>query len=468
MAKKETKTEKATTPADVQEVNIVDEAGVTGVKIASGYVWDEFLNELQGLKGRKKYREMQDNDATIGAMLMAVQMILRSVKIYVEPAEDDVENFYSEFVEEDMNGLEQKWPELISDVLSMLAFGFSIFELTYYKRQDGMIGTKKAAPRTQETIERWDIDEATGDVKGFWQQPPFGGSTIYIPISKCLHFRTTLNRNNPEGRSILRNAYKNYHFIKNIQMIEAIGIERDLSGLPVLKVPSEVLTNPEHAAKKQAYQSLVRDVKNNSQGGVVLPSEPWPDSEGRPSGTAQYELMLLSAEGTKSVDADKVIKRHQGDALRSVLADFLMIATSGKGSMALSKTMTELFYGAIEGYMGSICAEMDRRYIDNLWQFNGFPEEMKPCFKYGAIKPVDLVELGDFISKMAGAGFLLNDEETENVIRDVAGLPEANRDGLGLGLDPEPDEEDPDDDQTTAEVDKKRKWPWHRSKVARN
>lgn len=453
-----------------EKVAITAEAGVTGVKIASGYIFDEFLNDLQGIKGRKKYREMQDNDATIGAMLMAVQMILRSVDLRVEPAEDDIDNFYAEFVEEDLEGLEQGIQELMSEILSMLVFGFSIMELVYYKRDDGMIGTKKMAPRTQETIDKWDIED-NGDLNGLWQQPPMGGGIVYMPITKVMHFRTTLNRNNPEGKSILRNAYKNYHFIKTIQMIEAIGIERDLNGLPVLKVPSEVLSNPDHSEKKAAYEKLVRDVKVNSQGGVVLPSETWLDSEGRPSSVAQYELSLLSTEGTRSIDADKVIKRHQGDALRSVLADFLMIAQSGAGSMALSKTMTQLFYGAIEGYMGSICSEFNKKYVNNLWTFNNFPKEMKPCIKYGTIAPIDLTELGDFISKMAGAGFMLNDAETENVLRDVAGLPEMAEEGMrpveqDTEVDPDPDE-DVNSDIADPDKTNKGKFKWPALKRAR-
>ena len=37
---------------------------------------------------------------------------------------------------------------------------------------------------------------------------------------------------NPEGRSILRNAYFSWYFEKKIAEIEGIGIARDLAGLP--------------------------------------------------------------------------------------------------------------------------------------------------------------------------------------------------------------------------------------------
>jgi len=424
----EDKTEKlsndyAGSPGDAQpssDGGVKREIGVTGLKINSGYVFDEFLRELSGMQGRKKYREMADNDATVGALLMAIQMILRNIELRVDPAEDDIENFYAEFVENDIAGLEEGIEDLMSEILSFLVFGFSILELVYKKNDDGTIGTKKAAPRSQETIDRWDLTEK-GELNGLWQWPPNGGEEIYIPATKFMHFRTVMNKGNPEGRSILRNAYKNYHFIKNIQMIEAIGIERDLNGLPVMYVPSKVLNDP---AKKAEYLKIVRDVKFNEQGGILLPSEPWPDADGKPGLTRQYELSLLSSEGTKNVDTDRVIKRHQGDIVRTVLADFLILGQGEKGSFALSKSKTDLFIKAIEGFAWMICTVFQKRYIQNLWDFNNFPAEMMPSLAPGNIAPVDLQELGDYVSKLAGAGIPLSDPDTENVLRGSAGLPE--------------------------------------------
>lgn len=53
-------------------------------------------------------------------------------------------------------------------------------------------------------------------------------------------FRTESVKDNPEGRSILRNAYRSWYFKRRIQEIEAIGIERDLAGLPVIHAPERL------------------------------------------------------------------------------------------------------------------------------------------------------------------------------------------------------------------------------------
>ena len=45
-------------------------------------------------------------------------------------------------------------------------------------------------------------------------------------------------KGNPEGRRILRDAYRAWYFKKRLEEFEAIGVERDLAGMPVGKVPA--------------------------------------------------------------------------------------------------------------------------------------------------------------------------------------------------------------------------------------
>jgi hypothetical protein len=66
-------------------------------------------------------------------------------------------------------------------------------------------------------------------------------SNNFIPSWKLLHYRTITTNNDPSGRSILRNAYKSYTFLNNLQSIEAIAVERELHGVPVGRMPAEYL-----------------------------------------------------------------------------------------------------------------------------------------------------------------------------------------------------------------------------------
>jgi hypothetical protein len=66
---------------------------------------------------------------------------------------------------------------------------------------------------------------------------------VFIPIEKMLLFRTTVQRNNPEGRSMLRTAYRPWRNKKRIEEIEGVGIERDLAGLPMARIPGKFFSN---------------------------------------------------------------------------------------------------------------------------------------------------------------------------------------------------------------------------------
>lgn len=66
-----------------------DEIGRIGQKRYGGTFYEEFLRELRGKKGIETYREMAENDDTIGAILFAVEMLIRQASWTVEPGGDD-------------------------------------------------------------------------------------------------------------------------------------------------------------------------------------------------------------------------------------------------------------------------------------------------------------------------------------------------------------------------------------------
>ena len=66
--------------------------GVAGDNTRTGQIRaDEFIPELRGKNAIRKYREMRDNDSTIGAVMYAAEQVLRDVKLKVEPANDTEE-----------------------------------------------------------------------------------------------------------------------------------------------------------------------------------------------------------------------------------------------------------------------------------------------------------------------------------------------------------------------------------------
>lgn len=432
--------------------------GVSGLRIQSGFVYQEFLDQLKGTRGQKVYREMVENDSIIGSILFSVEMLFRKVRWKCEPAigEDDDKDYPSDEAVKAaqwLNGvlfedMEITWDEFISDALTMLHYGWAWFEVIYKPRMaipsnlvdsnfplysrgskfdDGKVGIRTLALREQTSLDHWEYDEQAGVLHGLWQMPPFGGALRYIPIEKSILFRPKHAGGNPEGRSALRNAYRSWYMLKHVQEIEMIAIERELNGLPVIRLPRELMASQTDKDKAvvQEYMRMGRDVKFNEQGYIILPSDPWRDADGAFSQHRLVDFELVSARGSRAVDTDKVTKRYQYDIARTFLADFIMLGISDRGSYALSSSKIDLFLTAAEGWLETIATTLDTQLITRLWDLNGFDPATRPRLRPGRIASTDLGELGEFIRNASSAGMpLFPDRELENRIRDEAGFPE--------------------------------------------
>src|SRR3954463_6174297 len=67
------------------------EVGQSGLRQYSGWVREEFLSQLQGRQAARVYREMSDNNATIGAMLFSIIQTMRKIHWRVRPADETPE-----------------------------------------------------------------------------------------------------------------------------------------------------------------------------------------------------------------------------------------------------------------------------------------------------------------------------------------------------------------------------------------
>ncbi len=382
---------------------------------------DEFITQLRGTQGIKKYREMKENDPIVGAILTAMDMMLRAVTWRVEG--DDAES--REFVESVMHDMDNAtWEAFISDALSFLPYGFAVFEIVMKRRKDGRIGIKKLAPRAQWTIDRFNTTPQ-GDILGVWQIA--AQKNVYLPYKKLLHFRTVNQNSEPSGRSVLRSAYTSWRAQNEIKFIEAVSIERELNGLPIARVPSEYLSPDASDGQKafvNALKKIARDVKRNEQGYIILPSDLYADDDGKLTNSRMVEFDLIASQGTRDIDTGKTILRYQQDMARSVMADFIMLGANDRGSFALSKSKSDLFLRALEGYADTITGTLNRVLLPRLWEANGLDEAKMPKIVRGRVAPVDLEELGQFVQRLTMSGIeFFPDDKTENHLRDVAGLP---------------------------------------------
>ena len=418
--------------------------GVAGDNTHNGQIRaDEFLPELRGKKAVRKYREMRDNDSTVGAVMYAVEQILRDVELHVKEANDsDAAKREKEFVESVLVDMDHTLDDHIAEAIAYLSYGFSWFEVIYKRRvgptqrspkkrskfTDGRIGIHKIASRAPWTVNKFDVDQKTGEVLGVEQSVGIMGGSNYIPTNKSLYYRTTSLNGDPSGRSILRNAYTSYEYLNNLQSIEAIAVERELAGIPVARIPAEYLSGDASAAQSSFVhnlQQILRDVKFNEQGYIILPSDTYPDKDGAPTNQRLVDIELMASNGKRNIDINPIINRYQHDIARSVLSEFLLLGTSG-GSYALSKSKTDLFLRALESYIQAIVDVLNKQLVERLWQLNGLNYDLMPTITAGDVAPHDLREISSFLRNLNGAGIDVSTHP--EVIQDLMDLAELEYD----------------------------------------
>jgi hypothetical protein len=316
-------------------------------------------------------------------------------------------------------------------------------------------GWRKLPSRAQDTLERWlfrrDADGNPQELTGVEQRPPNGGKTLTIPASKFLLFRVNSKKDNPESRSILRNAYRAWFFKKRIEEIEAIGIERDLAGLPIAFLPPTYMrpdATPEEAAVLAAVKQIVTSVRNNEQSGIVFPLA-YDDNNNK-----LFDFKLLGRENGsgKSFDTEKVIQRYDKRIAGTILADFILLGQQSVGSFALSSDKTKLFAAAIGAWLESIASVFNGTAVPRLARLNGWDIAKLPKLTYGDIEKRDLQVLADYFAKLATAGVVMADEELENWLRSQADAPERDEESLTL----ESTEVDLDESRANAEAARNR------------
>ena len=387
------------------------ELGDTGLKRSWGYVQEEYLPTLRGTDAVKVYEEMS-TDAIVGAVLYAIEMMLRRVPWSVEGP-------HKTFIEDCIQDMSHSWEDFMAEAMSVLPFGWAYHEICYKPRPDGTVGWKKLPIRGQNTLDRWEFD-AEGGIRGMWQS--CAGQAIFIPIEKALHFRTSQRRNNPEGRAILRTAYTPWWYRKRIREIEAIGVERDACGVPVAEVPADWLSaepNSDAANAIEAVKDIVTNLRNDEQAGIVWPVI-YDDANNKLT-----SISLMNSGGRRNFDTGNIIARYSLEIAQSVLFDVILMGHEKVGSYALASTKDELAVMGLEAQVAQIARVFNKFAIPRLLELNGLENAPATELVPGEIAPLNLAAIVDSIWKLAQAGApLFPDAELESHLRRLMQLPE--------------------------------------------
>jgi excisionase family DNA binding protein len=407
--------------------------GVTGLKRNSGYLNEEWHPKLKGATGRRKYREMADNSPILGASMWIIESLSRQVtwETVENPSGHPFAGAGMEFAETLFNDMETPWKESVSEILSFIPFGWSALEpeyklrrgdaedpLLHSKHDDGLFGWREWSPLGQEALDRWVFD-STGRLAGMIQRDPNTGATPAIPLDRMLLFRIRPRKNNPEGTSLFRTAYRPYYFATRHEDIQAIGVERNIAGMPDYQLPASVMggKTAEAVASRDAAEKLVKSVRMDQYYGLCRPAE---EEGGKKTG---YKFSLLSSSGKSFADSVQIIQSFDVKMAMNFMTEFLFL---GQGSSSTSYSAhsdkTNLLGMSVSALLDIADDITNEQALPRIWELNNLPKEAMPTRRHGDIEKKSVLETFQAVTQAVAAGAMQGDESVESMLRGLIDL----------------------------------------------
>lgn len=431
--------------ATTRRNKIPAELGDSGVQIFNGIISsDEYRPELRGRYAFKVYDEMRRGDATVHAGLMAVKYPIISVGWSTESGgEETVDEEAKELV--DYNFTEViNWRETLTEMLTMLDFGFYVAELVFdWRNVNGTdrIVLTKIAYRKQTTIERWTQEDGTPGIV----QRLTDGKQVSIPMDKLIVLSHQKEGDNWEGMSILRSAYQNWYYKKTFYQIDAVKHERQALGVVKIKYPKGA-----DKAMREEAKNAAANVRANERAYIEEPDG--------------WDINFMDMQANTTADPKESIAHHDNQILKNMFVQYINIGSqSSTGSLAASNDQRVLLEMQDQGVAEQIASAVNDIIVKKIVDLN-FTVTDYPKWKPGRVAREDIAALAEAVSKFKTAGMLTPTDEDEEHARQVLHFPDMNEDMKGqdrttktavpteVPANPaETDESKKDDSKTTAE-----------------
>lgn len=432
------------------------EAGRKNLKAYHGQVQEEFHPDLRGSKRAKAFREMFENDPVAAGVKGMFKLVAGQVERVVEPASetldaqrwahfydticDDMDHTWQSYTQEALDHLIEQgwvWHEIVAKIRGGDEYTDPVFRSKY---RDGMFGLRALSIRDALTVDPshgWEFD-ANEHLIGLRQSSEPDFVERYNPRPKAVHVTIGARKGNPEGRSVGRGMIRPWLFLRDIEVGEAIGILRDMVGMPVMEVPPEMLAtaaadpaSPE-ATALASYKEMVTQIRQDRLMGAVVPATE--TSQGKTG----YNFRLLGSPGSKTYDSDKVIRRHQSRMLMAANMDVINIGQEGVGTQALARVKMGAVEMAVDALLSTLYSQINLDLVPFVGRLNNIPRSCWPRIWYGQIKAKNMVEFSTSISSLLGAGALTAGDDIERASREYLELPAMQPEIVDEKPDPEP------------------------------
>lgn len=414
--------------------------GDTGLNLINGRVYEEMRTDLVFPNSIQTFKRML-YDSSISTAKDLFDVFIRSVNMKAVPSDETnpeaVKN--AEFINWMFENLEgQTFTQVLTEALTYNWAGFSILEKVFevVKEGDykGELRVKELLPRSQDSVDRWlwkksDPRKLAGVRQNvtsshLYQNKFYLNSTVDIPLNKLVLFSYNSTKGNPEGKSPLIKCYVTWKFKCLIEDYEATGVAKDMSGVPVIGLPQDIIIKgtADPSSPEGQMLNFVKSQAASMQAGeelyIINPIKY--DDNGKPL----YDFKLMGVEGgSKNYNVDEIIKRRQNEILMSYFADILKLGSDGSGSFALADSKTNILGYAIADHSNFITSVIQEQVVNQLARINGWGKDTIPKFQADDVEDIDVDELSKAIQRVWASGAIEGRRDEMNMVRDMFGLP---------------------------------------------
>lgn len=423
------------------------EVGTLGLNVINGRILQEPRRNLRFPESMNTYQLMM-RDPAIAASLNIIKMLARRVKWSFKAPDgkqDDAQiKERVDFFNSLMDDMDVSWNEFIASVMSMCIYGFSVHEKVYKKRtgksgkypskfNDNLIGWAKLPIRSQPTLDKWYFDDDFTNVTGVRQNLYRLNRDMHrveedgyrrLPRSKFLLFKYDENNGSPEGRSPLLNAYVPWKYKMQIEEFEAVGVSRDLVGMPKIGLPPDYLdenADPEKKAFVAYCKKLINDMIANDRAGIIFPRFIDPETK-----MDVFEFGLMSRQGAKAYDTAEIIERYAKQIMQAFMADVIAMGNSKYGSFSLADSKTSLLAMSVEVLLKQVKDQINRDLVPQTYALNQWPDEDQVEICFEDIETPDLEIVAKFVQQVVAVGAMECDKASSDYLRKLIGLPPAD------------------------------------------
>lgn len=360
------------------------------------------------------YEYMVQTDETVSSGLKFINLsVVSRLGEYTHPKKK-IQTFVQECLDE-MNG---NLFFTAREILSALAYGFSVTEIIWRPRPDGRVGIESLEtlhPRSILFVLDTNDNSSHKNNLAMIVQWPWTSYQAIFPLNKVILYSNEMEFGNFYGTSRLRPAYKNWYLKEAILKGWAITLERYGTPIAIARVPNAAQKTLLPDGSTGTNIDLTLGILEQLKNGTSLAID------------KDTEIQIAEVQRALGADFDQFIKYLNSMIYRSLLLPTLVADHDSQGSYSLGRSHFDLFTMNLDYILRDLCTQLTYQLIRPLIEINFGPQKTYGEFRYRAFQQDDLRVMSEVFMNATNTGIISPEQRQDlDYMRKSLGIPEVD------------------------------------------